>query len=50
MLKLNKHRIFVALALLLAAGTLSGCGCGPFGLRWCGRGGFHDGGYGGERR
>lgn len=37
-----KNRAVRALALLLAATTLAGCGCGPFGLNWCGHRG---GGY-----
>ena len=40
----NKGRILAIMGMLLAAVTLSGCGCGPFGLRYCG--GYRDhGGY-----
>lgn len=46
-MKRYKHRIAGAFALLLAATTLAGCGCGPFGLSWCGgRGGYYGGGGG----
>lgn len=36
----NKRRLLGVLALVLLAGSLSACGCGPLGLNWCG-------GYGG---
>ena len=38
-----------ALILCLAAGSLSACGCGPLGLRWC-HGGYYDGYHGGYYR
>ena len=41
-MKRNRHRICGLLALLLAVGSLSGCGCGPLGLRWC-HGGYYRG-------
>lgn len=40
----RRRRFFPVLALLLSATTLAGCGCGPFGLRWC-HGGYHGGPY-----
>ncbi|MGI4975381.1 MAG: hypothetical protein ACRYG6_00410 [Janthinobacterium lividum] len=46
----TRKRIIAVLALLLSAGTLSACGCGPLGLRVCrgyGYGGGYHGGYGG---
>ena len=49
MIRLNGHRVLAVLALLLMAGTVSGCGCGPLGLGWCGRGGGYYGGGGGFR-
>ena len=40
----KRSRILTAVALMLATVTLSGCGCGPFGLRYChGYGGYHGG-------
>jgi len=53
---MTRHRRLIGvMALMLAATTLSGCGCGPFGAGWCGRhggggydGGRHDGGGGGN--
>ena len=42
----KKNRLFVVLVLLLTAGTLSGCGCGPLGLGWCRGGGYYGGGGG----
>ena len=44
----SAKQVFTVLALLLSATTLSACGCGPLGLRWCGRDGGH-GGYEGGR-
>ncbi len=42
----TRKRIVALLALLLTAGSLSACGCGPLGLHYCrgGYGGYH-GGY-----
>ena len=52
---LSFKRVFAVLALLLAAGSLTACGCGPLGLNYCGGGGGyshggggHGGGYGGR--
>ncbi len=45
-----RSRLSFALAAVLVAFTLSGCGCGPFGLGLCGPGGGPGGpggGYGG---
>ena len=46
-----RSRILGLLALALVAGSLSGCGCGPLGLSWCGGPGGgpggSPGGYGG---
>ncbi len=48
MTKRHTKGILSALALMLAATTLAGCGCGPFGLSWCHRhGGYYDRGPGG---
>ena len=44
----TRKRITAVLCLLLAAGTLSACGCGPLGLYGCGGYGY-GGGYGGYR-
>lgn len=46
----TRKRIVALLALLLTAGTLSACGCGPLGLYGCGYGygGYHGGGGYGE--
>lgn len=45
-MKHTRHRVIAALALMLAATALSGCGCGPLGLRICDRhGGYYHGGY-----
>ena len=42
----TRKRIVAVLALLLSAGTLSACGCGPLGLHRCyGDGGGYHGGY-----
>lgn len=43
----RSRRLFGVMALMLAATTLSGCGCGPFGAGYCGRhgGGGYDGGH-----
>ena len=45
----SAKQAFTVLALFLCATTLSACGCGPLGLRWCGRGGEHGYGGGGPR-
>ena len=42
----TRKRIVTLLALLLTASSLSACGCGPLGLRWCHG---YGGGYGGYR-
>ncbi|MFC0408237.1 hypothetical protein [Roseomonas elaeocarpi] len=53
MSKRNRSRVFAVLALILTAGSLAGCGCGPLGLSWCGGGpgggpgGGRGGGWGG---
>ena len=50
MTKRHTNRILGALALMLVATTLTGCGCGPFGLSWCHRhDGYYDRGPGGWR-
>lgn len=46
-MKRNGNRIGRAFALVLAATTLAGCGCGPFGLSWCHRDHGYYGGRGG---
>lgn len=48
MVRPTRKRLATLMALLLASATLSGCGCGPLGLRWCHGGGYYHGGYGGR--
>lgn len=37
-------RALVLLGALMAAGSLSACGCGPWGMHYCGGHGWHGGG------
>ena len=48
--EVETNRILGVLALMLAATTVAGCGCGQFGLSWChGHGGYYGRGPGGWR-
>ncbi|HEX3984269.1 MAG TPA: hypothetical protein VHX12_11285 [Acidisoma sp.] len=41
-------QVLILVGALFAAGSLSACGCGPFGMHYCGGHGWHGGGPGGE--